>query len=228
VTFEESTVDEAITESNPLRRNVSLVLVAALVIALVAAAVARSNDDSTEAPDAAGLASVTSVAVSTSTEPRPPDQVAATIVFENGSTAEVLRFDVERLTSLVLSHPEFMALSFELPSEQRVRTRVTRNLVMAEIARVASPEPVDREVFELVRAEQIEQVHFELLFLDELDPGSRSIEIIREVQPYVDVLAETVARRGRISNMNDFVQTVSVFVDSEIGVWDPVAVDVFG
>jgi len=215
---EEGQVHEAIAESNPLRRNVSILLVALLAGGLLYAGL-RGDEPET--------VSIEPTIPPTTVAPN-YDPVAATVIFPDGNAATVDRRKVEELTLLILGHPEFMEMSFDLPSIDRVRTRVTRNLVMAEIAEYASPEPVEQAVFDLVRDEQVQQVLFELTILDEPNRGSRSYEIIDSVKPYVDILAETIVRKGRLDGMEDVLATVSVFIDGDIGIWDPVAIDVFG
>ncbi len=214
-------VDPPIAEANPLRRQVFVALVIALALALVFAAVERRNDPST-----AESTVFTTTTRAPTTEPLDP--VAATVVFEDGTSVEVSRALVESLTGLILGNDEFLNLSFENPSPDRVRTRVTRNLVMSEIARNASPDPVDPDVFALVRDEQIQQVLFELTVSREDAAASRAHEIIESVSPYVDILAETVARSGQAGGILELAASATILIDGDIGVWDPVAVDVFG
>lgn len=216
------TVAAAIVEANPLRRNVAVGLVAALVATLVIAAFV-SRDGGGGSDEGAGVTTTVPPTPTTAVDP-----VAATVVFDDGTTVEVQRALVETLTELILEHERFPALSFENPSENRVRTRVTRNLVLAEIARHVSPEPVDPEVLALVRDEQVQQVLFELTLLDEEEAATTSQRIIEQMAPYVDILAETIARQSRTPGIQAMLEGVTVLVDVDIGVWDPDAIDVFG
>ena len=214
----EAQAHEAIAQSNPLRRNVSVVLMAALAAGLLFAGLSR--EELTVVPIETTIPLTTAAPDS--------DPIADTVVFADGNSVTVDRKQVEELTFLILRHPDFLEMSFDLPSVNRGRTRVTRNLVMSEIAEHASPEPIEPAVFDLVRDEQVQQVLFKLTILDDPNPGSKSYQIIESMKPYVDILAETVVRKGRLDGMEEMLSSVSVFVDGDIGVWDPVAIDVFG
>lgn len=221
-------VASAIAASNPLRRQVGIVLVAALVVAGIVAAVSRRDGGSTADDGDAATATTTTTTAGVTTTTVAIDAVAATVIFDDGATVDVSRRQVEILTELILDHDEFLSLSFDNPSENRVRSRVTRNLVMVEIARHRSPGEVSTEVLDLVRDEQVNQVLFELTLLKDDQAATKAREIIEDMAPYVDILAETIARQGRTAGIDEMLAGATILVDSDIGVWDPVAIDVFG
>ena len=148
--------------------------------------------------------------------------------YADGSTATVDRVQVESLTELIMGHEQYRVMSFTDPSESRVRTRVTRNLIVSEIVKHAAPEPVDPKIFALVRDEQFEQITFNLIDQDlETDrPGSRAREIIREMGPYVDLLASTLALSGDLPALPVLAGETTILVDSTIGRWDIETLDV--
>lgn len=211
--------DRSVAASRPSSTTVVVFIVTILAVALAIGAVVSPGGDEAE-PAAATTSTPTST-----TEPNP---FAASVSFSDGSSASIDRREVEFLTGLILGHEQFLVMSFADPNETRVRTRVTRNLIVSEIVKHASPEPVPEPLFALIRDQQVIQVEFKLIEgdFDVEGTSTRAREIMREMTPYVDLLADTLARSGSLPSLVKLVEPVTVIVDSSIGKWDAELIDV--